>query len=89
MSTESGKLRVAAELQTDDNKAPVVDARRSQFVREERLNFPPVYVVVGVYRLLTVKNLYIPVWAKCKHGVVRGVVGGAGWVGCPTQVDGS
>ncbi|GJE94131.1 EI24 domain-containing protein [Phanerochaete sordida] len=37
-----------------------------------RLQFPPSYVIVGVYRLFTDKNLIRPAWDKCKHGVVRG-----------------
>jgi hypothetical protein len=45
-----------------------------------RLLFPPSYVVVGAYRLLTDKNLYGPAWAKCKHGVVRGATVGFVWV---------
>ena len=49
-------------------------------VRNERLGFPPVYVVVGAYRLLTDKNLYVPMWEKCKHGFVRGAIVGLGWV---------
>ncbi|SJL15113.1 uncharacterized protein ARMOST_18597 [Armillaria ostoyae] len=39
-----------------------------------RLEFPPSYVIVGVYRLFTDKALYQPVWAKCKHGTQRGVI---------------
>ncbi|KAI0629737.1 hypothetical protein C8Q77DRAFT_1138152 [Trametes polyzona] len=37
-----------------------------------RLQFPPSYVVVGFYRLVTDRNLYVPAWQKCKHGFVRG-----------------
>ncbi|KAF7321811.1 hypothetical protein MKEN_00702900 [Mycena kentingensis (nom. inval.)] len=44
-----------------------------------RLQFPPSYVVVGVYRLCTDKLLYVPAWAKCKHGVQRGAVVGLVW----------
>ncbi|KAI0321205.1 hypothetical protein OF83DRAFT_1100720 [Amylostereum chailletii] len=44
-----------------------------------RLNFPPSYVVVGVYRLFTDKALYKPFWDKCKHGFVRGIAVGAAW----------
>ncbi|KAI5114639.1 hypothetical protein M0805_000762, partial [Coniferiporia weirii] len=47
--------------------------------RQERLAFPPIYVVVGAYRLLTDKNLYGPTWLKCKHGFFRGTVVGLGW----------
>ena len=53
---------------------------RSKANRAERLSFPPSYVVVGVYRLLSDKNLYVPAWQKCKHGFLRGAVIGLGWV---------
>ena len=55
------------------------EADRSQ-LRSDRLAFPPVYVLVGVYRLVSDKNLYVPTWQKCKHGAVRGLVVGLGWV---------
>ncbi|KAG9311727.1 hypothetical protein JVU11DRAFT_7967 [Chiua virens] len=45
-----------------------------------RLNFPPSYVVVGVYRLCTDRSLYKPAWDKCKHGVRRGLIVGFVWV---------
>jgi len=45
-----------------------------------RLEFPPSYVVVGVYRLFTDKNLYGPVWDKCKHATRRGAIFGSIWV---------
>lgn len=45
-----------------------------------RLEFPPSYVIVGVYRLFTDKALYQPVWAKCKHGTQRGVIVSLIWV---------
>ena len=45
-----------------------------------RLQFPPSYVVVGVYRFCTDKNLYVPAWKKCQHGVVRGLGVGLVWV---------
>ncbi|KAI6140003.1 hypothetical protein BKA82DRAFT_4220261 [Pisolithus tinctorius] len=44
-----------------------------------RLNFPPSYVIVGVYRLFTDKSLYKPAWDKCKHGVRRGAIVGFIW----------
>ena len=50
-------------------------------LRQERLTFPPIYVVVGAYRFVTDKNLYVPSWQKCKHGFVRGAVVGVVWVG--------
>ena len=45
-----------------------------------RLEFPPSYVLVGVYRLLTDKNLYKPAWDKCKHATSRGAIVGGIWV---------
>ncbi|KAH9889928.1 hypothetical protein C8Q73DRAFT_653332 [Cubamyces lactineus] len=44
-----------------------------------RLQFPPTYVVVGFYRLVTDKNLYVPAWQKCKHGFVRGATVATVW----------
>ncbi|KAF8079403.1 hypothetical protein FPV67DRAFT_1405545 [Lyophyllum atratum] len=44
-----------------------------------RLQFPPTYVIVGVYRLFTDKLLYVPAWDKCRHATVRGAVLGAIW----------
>jgi len=41
---------------------------------ESRLQFPPTYAIVGVYRLFTDKTLYVPAWKKCEHGAVRGLV---------------
>ena len=49
-------------------------------VRESRLAFTPLYVIVGAYRLCSDEKLYVPVWDKCRHGVVRGAVVGAVWV---------
>lgn len=46
-----------------------------------RLQFPPSYVVVGFYRLITDKNLRTAAWQKCKHGFVRGAAVGLVWVG--------
>jgi len=45
-----------------------------------RLEFPPSYVLVGVYRLFTDKNLYKPAWDKCRHATRRGAIVGAIWV---------
>ena len=46
-----------------------------------RMEFPPSYVIVGVYRLFTDKNLRVPAWQKCKHGATRGAGVALGWVG--------
>ncbi len=45
-----------------------------------RLEFSPSYVLVGVYRLFTDKNLYKPAWDKCRHAARRGAIVGAIWV---------
>lgn len=45
-----------------------------------RLEFPPSYVVVGAYRLISDGSLRGPIWRKCEHGVMRGGLVGAGWV---------
>lgn len=47
-----------------------------------RLQFPPSYAIVGVYRLFTDKSLTRPAWEKCKHGVQRGAGVALVWV-CP------
>ncbi|PPQ92482.1 hypothetical protein CVT25_010427 [Psilocybe cyanescens] len=39
-----------------------------------RMEFPPSYVLVGVYRLFTDKHLYKPAWDKCKHATRRGAI---------------
>ena len=48
-----------------------------------RLEFPPSYILVGVYRLFTDKNLYKPAWDKCKHAARRGAIVGAIWACFP------
>lgn len=45
-----------------------------------RLQFPPSYVIVGVYRLCTDRLLYVPAWQKCQHGTQRGLAVGLVWV---------
>ncbi|KAL1667502.1 hypothetical protein GGF50DRAFT_112230 [Schizophyllum commune] len=45
----------------------------------DRLEFPPSYVVVGIYRLFTDKTLLIPTWKKCEHGTIRGLGVGLVW----------
>ncbi|KAJ3513073.1 hypothetical protein NLJ89_g3151 [Agrocybe chaxingu] len=44
-----------------------------------RMEFPPSYVLVGVYRLFTDPLLYKPAWDKCKHATRRGAIVGAIW----------
>ncbi|KAH9973378.1 hypothetical protein BGW80DRAFT_1310487 [Lactifluus volemus] len=44
-----------------------------------RLNFPPSYVVVGAYRLLSDKALFIPIWQKCRNGFLKGAAVGCAW----------
>lgn len=45
-----------------------------------RMEFPPSYILVGVYRLFTDKAVYKPAWDKCKHGARRGAIVGLVWV---------
>ncbi|KAF8529711.1 hypothetical protein BU17DRAFT_24936, partial [Hysterangium stoloniferum] len=47
--------------------------------RESRLNFPPLYAAVGIYRLLTDPKLFRPIWDKVRHGAQRGIIVGLGW----------
>lgn len=44
-----------------------------------RLEFPPSYVGVGIYRLCTDRALRIAAWDKCKHGARRGAIVGLIW----------
>jgi hypothetical protein len=44
-----------------------------------RLLFPPSYVIVGAYRLLTDRTLLGPAWTKCRNGVRRGLLVGFVW----------
>jgi len=44
-----------------------------------RLKFPSSYVVVGAYRLLIDKSLYVPAWNKCRNGARRGLMCGFAW----------
>ncbi|QRW22480.1 Etoposide-induced protein 2.4 (EI24) [Rhizoctonia solani] len=46
---------------------------------QELLTLPPVYCVVGIYRLLTDPLIRQPVWDKCRHGVRRGGLVGLFW----------
>lgn len=48
--------------------------------RSLRLSFSPTYSLVGIYRLLTDYHLQSAVWAKCKHGTLRGLAVGGFWV---------
>ncbi len=45
-----------------------------------RLDFPPSYVIVGAYRLLSDKALFVPIWKKCRNGFLRGIAVGSVWV---------
>ena len=76
MSTEPEKIPATDSLVRSSSEA--ID--RSAALRNERLEFPPIYVVVGVYRTLSDKNIFIPAWDKCKHALLRGAVVGVGWV---------
>ncbi|KAJ7169123.1 hypothetical protein C8R43DRAFT_982387 [Mycena crocata] len=58
---------------------PAAKVPESLIRATSRLQFPPSYVIVGVYRLFTDKLLYVPAWQKCQHGVQRGAVVGLIW----------
>ncbi|KAH8111962.1 hypothetical protein DFH11DRAFT_559530 [Phellopilus nigrolimitatus] len=81
MSTEPDKVTRESEIAMKrlEPEDALAAAARASAVRQERLAFPPIYVVVGAYRLLSDDKLYIPTWAKCKHGFLRGAVVGLGW----------
>ncbi|KZP15408.1 hypothetical protein FIBSPDRAFT_832994 [Athelia psychrophila] len=51
-----------------------------------RLQFPPSYAVVGMYRLITDPSLRRPAWDKCKHGTQRGLVVGVAWAALTFEV---
>jgi hypothetical protein len=51
-----------------------------------RLGFPPSYVIVGVYRLLSDKALFLPVWYLCRSGFLKGAAVGGVWVCDRTSV---
>ena len=57
-----------------------VDIPESLQNAAHRLSFPPSYVVVGVYRLLSDKALFSPVWQKCRSGFLRSAAVGSVWV---------
>ncbi|KAI3621277.1 hypothetical protein WG66_014508 [Moniliophthora roreri] len=66
-------------FKNDINKAEAEVIPENLVRATNRLQFPPSYAVVGVYRLCTDKALYIPAWQKCKHGTIRGAVVGVVW----------
>ena len=43
----------------------------------ELLHIPPLYTVVGLYRLLTDRSIREPVFDKVRHAAVRGLIVGA------------
>ncbi|KDQ58230.1 hypothetical protein JAAARDRAFT_35040 [Jaapia argillacea MUCL 33604] len=74
-STSSRSYGIPGSLVPHDHDHPISSLSRA----DARLQFPPSYVIVGVYRLCTDKNLYVPAWQKCKHGIVRGLAVGGIW----------
>ena len=85
MSTDPEELTSKADteirrLDPGAGSVPDVAERSRAAMRQERLAFPPIYVLVGAYRLATDKSLYVPMWQKCKHGFVRGAIVGVAWV---------
>jgi hypothetical protein len=63
-----------------------VDVPESLQRATQRLGFPPSYVVVGVYRLVSDKALFSPVWQGCRSGFLRGVAVGSVWVPVATLI---
>jgi hypothetical protein len=59
---------------------PSVDIPDSLQRASLRLGFPPSYVIVGVYRLLSDKTLSLPVWDLCRNGFLKGAAVGSIWV---------
>ena len=49
---------------------------------QETLTFPPLYCIVGAYRLLHDPSLYQPMWAKCSQAAKRASVVAAIWAVC-------
>jgi len=88
MSSEPASLpdlnvQIAKVVPHDDDAIAIARSRR---VREDRLAFPPIYVVVGAYRLATDPLLRVPAWKKCQNGVVRGAVVGLGWAAVSFEI---
>ncbi len=46
---------------------------------EETLSFPPLYCVVGAYRLLHDASLWRPMWAKCSSAAKQAGLAGMVW----------
>jgi hypothetical protein len=67
-----------SEVYQHPSKFPIVPSYLARATL--RLQFTPTYVIVGVYRLFTDKNLFVPAWKKCKHATIRGAVVGTIWV---------
>ncbi|QRV80678.1 Etoposide-induced protein 2.4 (EI24) [Ceratobasidium sp. AG-Ba] len=53
---------------------------------QELLTLPPLYCIVGVYRLLTDPLIRKPVWDKCRHGVRRGGIVALVWAALTFKV---
>jgi hypothetical protein len=65
---------------TEEELSPARDVPHELVAATARLSFPPSYVVVGAYRMLSDKSVLVPVWNKCKHAFVRGVALAGIWV---------
>ena len=87
----SSAVQRTAGSRSIDGRAANEEIERRQPLREAagelvtdprafRLSYPPVYAAVGAYRLLTDWSLFWAVWKKCKHGAIRGLAVGGGWV---------
>ncbi|KAF5384442.1 hypothetical protein D9615_003409 [Tricholomella constricta] len=80
MSTADGPEAQDRLFETGSQKQNPLEHVPDTLVRSTlRLQFPPTYVIVGVYRLFTDKLLYVPAWDKCRHGTRRGTIVGTIW----------
>lgn len=80
LSNLSPQQSIPGELQNVEQDLYAMQIPENLRRATSRLQFSPTYVVVGVYRLFTDKNLYIPAWRKCQHGLMRGASISLIWV---------
>lgn len=80
MASDSNQPSLPGELSQDELDVYTDQVPENLRRATSRLQFSPTYVVVGVYRLLTDKKLYVPAWEKCQHGLIRGATIAMLWV---------
>jgi hypothetical protein len=47
---------------------------------QELLAYTPIYLIVGVYRLLTDEKLFVPIWKECRQAAKQGALLALLWV---------